>query len=328
MTVLVTGASGFLGSHVAVHLIRQGRPVRGLVRAGPPREWLANLGVECLVGDLADGASLQAACDGVEAVVHCARTPVDGTRAAAAKLRVLVEGTRALFDAARARGVARVVHVSSLATIGASRSGRPIDESHACNLRHLGLPNVEAKLAVESIALAHARAGLPLVVVNPTLLVGPRLDGRLMPQVERALRGRPRWVPRGGTSFADVEDVAAGVVAALDRGRAGERYILAGHDRTWLEFTQALARALGSRPPIGAVPGWVPAGLGRCAEFLDWLGLWRSSSSPRAFRAWGWHGYADSGKAIRELGYVIRPFDELVERLVEASSSARMSRRK
>ncbi|MBI5361593.1 MAG: hypothetical protein HZA53_00350, partial [Planctomycetes bacterium] len=140
--------------------------------------------------------------------------------------------------------------------------------------------------------------------------------------------GRPRWVPQGGTSFADVEDVAAGVVAALERGRVGERYILAGHDRTWLEFTTALARALGSRAPIGELPGWIPTGVGRSAELLDRLGLWRSSSSPRSFRAWGWYGYADSGKAMRELGYAIRPLDEIVERLAEASASASTSRRK
>jgi dihydroflavonol-4-reductase len=319
VTVLVTGASGFLGSHVIRILRVQGTAVRALVRPGRRCPWLEPLGALLALGDLSDEPSLARALDGCEGLVHCAA--ISGNAASLEQRAVNVDGSARLYAAAQKCGVRRAVHVSSLAAVGASRDGQPVDESSVCNTRHLRLSYVETRIAAEERALAAAHSGLRVVIVNPTLCIGPRLDGRVPPQVARALRGRPRWVPTGGASFAGVEDVAAGAVAGLERGRSCERYILGGHNLTWLEFTSRLARELGVRSPRFVVPGAAGRTLAFGADVLDRLHLWRFAWPAAALRTWGWYGYADSKKAVHELGYRIRPLEEILHGLAAARAA-------
>jgi dihydroflavonol-4-reductase len=141
--------------------------------------------------------------------------------------------------------------------------------------------------------------------------------------VARLARGRVRWAPGGGVSIADVEDVAQAIVAALQHGRVGERYVLGGHNVEHLQFHAALAREMGVEPPSFAVPASIAWMLSRAAGALELLRLSSARFAPEVFRAWGWYENADSSKAQRELGYRIRPLDEIVQRTVGANRAAR-----
>jgi dihydroflavonol-4-reductase len=314
MDVLVTGATGFLGSHVASLLLARGHRVRALVRPGRDSSALAAAGAEIAEGDLLDESSLHRACEGMEGLVHCAARTGNWSREADAQRAVNVEGTARLYRTARDGGLARIVHVSTIATLGANREGVPLDESSLCNIRHLRLPYVESKLESEERALSAARAGSPIVVVNPSHLAGPRLDGRRPSAVARLARRRMRLAPPGGLSVADVEDVADSILVALERGAVGERYVLGGHDLEFVDFYARLARVMGVTPPNASFPRGVGWAFARGAEALDLVRLSRPPWAPERFRMWGWYTFADSSKAARVLGHRIRPLQEILER--------------
>jgi dihydroflavonol-4-reductase len=318
MRVLVTGAAGFLGSHVVAALRADGHEVRALVRPGRPRTTIKTPGTEIAEGDLLDEKSLRQACRGVEALVHCAAQRGNWSRRLREQRQTNVEGTARLYRAAHDHHLARIVHVSTIATLGGDRAGKPRDETAICNLTALRFPYVDSKLESEERARSAAWVGMPVVIVNPGHLAGPRLDGRLPTAVAKLAQGRMRWVPRGGVSVADVADVAQATVAALARGRVGERYVLGGHNLSHLEFYAALARAMGVAPPAHSIPAWVAWTLARGAGALDLARLSRPRFAPEVFRAWGLYLYADSSKAVRELGYAIRPLEEIARRTVGA----------
>jgi dihydroflavonol-4-reductase len=195
-----------------------------------------------------------------------------------------------------------------------------LDESAVCNTRHLHLNYVDTKIESEERAKAAAWGGMPVVIVNPSFLVGPRHDAHVPSAIARVRRRGLRWVPQGGVSVADVEDVARGTIAALERGRPGERYILAGHNLSWNEFYAQLAREVGASPSFLVMPSIAAWSLARGTRLLDLVGLARPPWTPEVFRTAGWFVYADSSKAQRELGYSIRPLEATLKRLAEASA--------
>jgi dihydroflavonol-4-reductase len=258
-----------------------------MVRPGSVRPWLAEQGVDIVEADLRDERSLR---------------------------QVNVEGTAALLRAAHDQGLERIVHVSTTAAVGGTREPAVLDERASWNLASARVQYVTTKHEAEERALCAAWAGMPVVVVNPGALFGPRLFGGPSSTLQRLRRGELRWVPPGGTSVCDVEDVARACIAALERGRAGERYILGGHNLTWSELYTGLALALGSRPPKSRVSRIALGPLRLAASALDLAGLSRPPWTPEVFRTWGWFTFVDSSKAVRELGYTIRPLDELLAR--------------
>lgn len=311
--MLVTGANGFLGSHVTQALRERGEDVRALVRRDAP--FLGAMHVEQAIGDLDDDASLRRACRGARSLVHCAAVRGNGTKRVLEQRRVNVEGTARLYRAAHDHGLERIVHVSSMSTLGAEREPRTRSETDACNVRHLDLSYVETKLEAEERARSAAWAGMPVVIVNPAWLVGPRLDG-CTGTVAREARARKRWVQSGGISMADVDDVSRGILAALDRGRAGERYLLGGHNLTWREVHERLARALAVEAPSITMPVWTSRMLESAARVARATRLTRTKWPPEDFRVHGWYLWADSSKAQSELGYAIRPLDEMIRRML------------
>jgi dihydroflavonol-4-reductase len=255
--------------------------------------------------------------------VHCAALRSHWSRRNREQRHVNVEGTARLYRAAHDHGLARIVHVSSIATLGANRDGRLLDESCVCNTRHLRLNYVDTKVESEERAKAGALGGMPIVIVNPSFLVGPRHDGHVPTPVARIESGGLRWVLAGGVSVADVEDVAQGTIAALERGRSGERYVLAGHNIDWREFDAGLARELYASPATFVMPAGAAWTWARVTGLLDLFGLSRPPWTPEVFRAAGWYAFADSSKAQRELGYTIRPLAETFRRLAETSPARR-----
>lgn len=320
MQVLVTGATGFLGSHVVRELRSRGHAVRALVRPGRPREHVESTGVELAEGDLLDRASLFGACRGVDGLVHCAARMGFWSRQDLEQRMVIVEGSSALFRAAHKAKVQRIAHVSSIAAVGASREPVRMDEGWRWNGIRLGANYVRCKREIEDRVWCAVRGGMPITVVNPVFLVGPRLDGRgRSALVERVAGGKVRWVPPGGAALCDVEDAARGAVTALEEGRFGERYILGGHDLTWRELHEAVARELGVTSRARTAPLAVGRALALGAGALDLVRLSRPRFAPELYRAWGWYAFADSTKAERELGYRARPLDETIARMCEAA---------
>ncbi len=247
MRVLLTGASGFIGAHVAAQLARRGAEVRALCRSEPRvSDWAR--------GDVTDAAAVRRALAGCDAVVHAAALYSYARADAPLMEAVNVEGTRNVLEAAAATGVRRVLLTSSSATCGPV-PGRPATELDQPPGWELRVPYKRTKLAAERLALA---AGA--VSVNPTTVVGPG-DRRPTPSgkmIRDLVEGRIRAHLRGaGINVVAVEDVARGHALALERGRSGERYILGGED-LWLRDAFALAlAAVGRRPPRVALP-WGP----------------------------------------------------------------------
>jgi len=327
--VLVTGGTGFLGLEVVRALRERGDEVRVLARGQAPQ--LLALGVELFVGDVVrdgdvpDGEppvartrralgalqpSLQTALEGCDAIVHLAgfvsRDRDDGQR----MMRLHVDGTRRVLDAAAAAKVKRVIVASTSGTIAVSREARPIlDERAPYPLELVGdWPYYLSKIYQEKLALQHGRdLGLEIVVVNPSLLLGPG-DARQSStaDVRRFLDGDLPVVPRGGLSFVDVRDAAAATVAAIDRGRPFERYLLGGPNWTFEEFFARLGRVARIKPLQISLPGRVQTGAASI-----WENLVRATGrSPRLYRASVAMGqvfwYCDATKASAELGFVAR----------------------
>ena len=249
MPIFVTGGTGFLGLNLVRLLLERGRQVRLLVRPASSRIGLDERAIEFVEGDVTDARSLREALRGCEEVYHVAGWVQVSPWGRSAAWRVNVEGTRNVCAAALAGGVRRVVHTSSIATIGRGTLARPADETTPWNLGAENIPYYASKVAAEEAVLEHVGRGLDAVIVNPTYLVGP---WDVKPSAGRALiytaRRRLRFFPsRGGINYADVRQAATGHLLAMERGRAGERYILGGENLTFEAYVCRIAAAAGGR---------------------------------------------------------------------------------
>jgi len=305
--VLVTGGTGFLGEHVCRVLVERGLKVRSLARSRS--DVLDDLGVEAIRGDVSAGAELDRAVAGVEAVFHLAgvvsRDPDDGQR----MMRLHVDGTRRVLDAMKRMGVRRMILASTSGTVAVAAEPQILDESfdYATDLV-AGWPYYASKIYQEKLAFSLGKdLGIEVVAVNPSLLLGPG-DRRLSStgDVLRFLRGQIPSVPRGGVNFVDARDAAVAAVNALERGRAGERYLLGGPNWTVAEFFGRLERVAKVRGPRLKLPSK--------------LNRWGASLLEHAYRARGkeppvdrisvemseHYWWFDSTKAERELGFEAR----------------------
>lgn len=302
--VLVTGASGFIGSAVARALLARGYGVRGLLRPQSPRRNLQGLAMEIAIGDLLDPASLAAACAGCDALIHVAADYRLWVPDPAAMLRVNVDGTRAVMAAARAAGITRMVHTSSVATLG----GR--DEDAPATLAAMVGPYKRSKfLAEQAVRALAAEHDMAAVIVNPSTPVGPgdlrpTPTGRII--IEAALGRMPAHVDTG-LNIVHVDDVALGHVLALERGMPGERYILGGDDMSLADILAAITRMVGRKAPRLRLPlaavlpvALAAEGWGRITgrePFVTLDGV-RMAARPM---------YFSSAKAEHALGYRHRP---------------------
>jgi dihydroflavonol-4-reductase len=305
---LVTGATGFVGSHVARALVERGDDVRVTVRASSSRAALDGLDVEAVVARLNDRAALRRALHGVERVFHVAGTT--NLRAPADELlRVNVEGTRLVLEEALRAGVERVVHTSSVGAVGPAPPHGAVDERNAFP-PGLGVPYAESKHAAETEALRVAAHGLPVVIVCPAHVFGRGDTGPTSTGVVRRflLRRIPAFVP-GAINVVDVVDVAAGHLLADERGVPGERYILGTRNYTWERLFSELERLSGIEGPALELPVGVALALAEAAS----RGPLGAPVSPAEIRAAGHWWTCKSTKARRELGWTTRPHEDTVE---------------
>jgi dihydroflavonol-4-reductase len=250
---LVTGATGFVGWHVARALLDRGQSVRVLARNPAALRELE--GVEAIQGDLRDPASLQRAVAGCSTVYHVAADYRLWTRDPQEMHRSNVDGTRAMLDAARRAGVERFVYTSTVGCI-AFPEGSIGDESMVAQLADMQGPYKQSKLLAEQVALEFAREGFPVVIVNPTAPVGdhdfkPTPTGKIIVDFVRG--AMPAYLDTG-LNVVDVRDVALGHLAACEKGRVGERYILGAENLTLKQIFDALSPIAGRKPPSVQIP--------------------------------------------------------------------------
>ncbi len=321
--VLVTGATGFIGSHVARQLLEAGYEVRALVRPAAPhasarRNPLDPACQECQ-GDLLDPASLRRALDGCEALVHVAADYRLWARDQKTLYATNLIGTRNLLTEARQQGVQRVVYTSSVAACGLLPDGAPGNEETPVDQHHLAGAYKHSKYLAEREALNLARDGLPLVVVNPSTPIGPgdvkpTPTGRI---VVDFLRGRiPAYVDTGLNLIA-VEDCARGHVLALEKGRVGERYILGHRNLSLQEVLGILSKLTDRAPPRYKVPRWLAYVAAYTDELIEGRLMRRAPGIPvNGVRMSARPMYFDASKAVRELGLPQSPIEDALARAV------------
>jgi dihydroflavonol-4-reductase len=311
--ILVTGGSGFLGSAVMRALLARGLTVRALVRSTSPRGNLAGLGCEVVDGDLTDVASLRSALAGVRYVFHVAADYRLWAPDPSELLRVNVEGTRNLAREALGAGVERMVYTSSVAALRVAGAIAPVDETAYLDPDEaIGAYKRSKTLAEREIQLMVQREGLPAVIVNPTTPIGPR-DIRPTPTgriLLDAARGRiPAYVDTG-LNFVHVDDVAAGHLLAFEHGRIGERYILGGENLSLRDLLTTVADLSGRRSPRIRLPRAPLFPLAMGAEAVARITGREPLLTLDGLRMSRHRMFFTSDKAVRQLGYRNRPYQE------------------
>ena len=320
MKAFVTGATGFLGSHVARVLADQGADLRLLVRSTSNLRNLEGLKAETASGDLRDAGSIEKAMSGCDTVFHVAADYRLWVRDSEEMYRSNVDGTRAILEAARKNGVRRVVHTSSVATMGFTENGHPADEDSPVSLADMIGHYKRSKFMAEQIALEAGRSGLHVVTVNPTTPVGeqdvkPTPTGRIV--LDFLKRKFPAYVETG-LNLVDVRECARGHVAALEKGKSGERYILGGEDLTLKQILDKLAEITGLPSPTVKLPYVFAFAAGIVDEAITGRLLHREPrATVDAVRMGKKKMFASSGKAERELGWKIVPVEDALRRAVE-----------
>ncbi len=310
----VTGAAGFIGSAVVRTLVARGRKVRALIEPGGSRANLEGLDVELAECDVTDEAAITRGLAGAKSLFHLAAIYKLWAPDPEPLYRVNVEGTTAVLLAAQAARVSRVVFTSSIMAVGLGG-----DESKRFDLFDMAGAYTMTKYVSERIALRFARAGLPLVVVNPGMPFGPR-DSAPTPTgqiIVRFLKGEVPVLGAGSLSVIDVDDCAEGHVLAEEKGRVGERYILTGHDVTLADLAKRIGTIAGVRVPKMSVPKMLGLPIAAAMEsFAKRTGKEPLVTANEA-RFTSMSPHFSNDKASGELGLRIRPLDETLVRAIE-----------
>jgi dihydroflavonol-4-reductase len=320
MLAFVTGATGFVGSHVARALAAQGADLRLLVRSGSDLRNIQELQAERVMGDLRDAASLKKAVAGCDVVFHVAADYRLWVRDPDEMYRSNVEGTKAILEAARESKVRRMVYTSSVATMGFQSNGHLANEESPVSLANMIGPYKRSKYMAEELAIRAGNSGMDVVVVNPTTPVGerdikPTPTGRIV--VDFLKKKFPAYVDTG-LNLVDVAECAQGHIAALEKGRSGERYILGGENLTLKQILDRLADITGLPSPKIKVPYVVALATGVVDQVVT--GYIRNRE-PRAtidaVRMGRKKMFVSSGKAEQDLGWKTVPVDAALRRAVE-----------
>jgi dihydroflavonol-4-reductase len=320
LKAFVTGATGFLGAHVARVLAEQGADLRLLVRQSSDLRNLEGLKADRVTGDLRSPASLEKAMSGCEVVFHVAADYRLWVRDPEQMYRSNVEGTRALLEAARKNGVRRIVYTSSVATMGFSSNGRIADEDSPVALADMIGHYKRSKYMAEQVAIEAGRSGQDVVIVNPSTPIGemdikPTPTGRIV--VDFLKKKFPAYVDTG-LNLVDATECARGHALALQKGRSGERYILGGENLTLKQILDKLAAITGLPSPSVKVPYVLALATGVCDEVVTgWIRGREPRATIDAVRMGRKMMFVSSAKAERELGWRTVPVDGALRRSVD-----------
>jgi dihydroflavonol-4-reductase len=315
LRIFVTGGTGFIGSVVVRQLAERGHELVCLVRSASSSPRLDGVPHERIPGDVRDLGSVRRAMKGASGVVHLASLSSWDLIDAPEMGETILDGTRNVLQAAQELGRPRVVFVSSLTAVAASTDPRPVDESSEFTLDgEPGLRYAQSKRRAEQICLEFCREGLPVVIVNPGEVYGP--DDHALITAANLLdfaRSNPVLVSHGGVSVVHVEDVALGIVRALEKGRPGERYILGGENLSVRQLAELTLQLLGMRKRIVSVPNVLVRALTKVAVALSIPLPYNPKLVPYVTRFW----FADASKAQRELDVTFRPARDTLESTID-----------
>jgi dihydroflavonol-4-reductase len=320
LKAFVTGATGFVGSHVARALAEAGAELRVLVRASSNPKNIEGLTADRVVGDLRDSTSLEKAMAGCDTVFHVAADYRLWIRDPDQMYRSNVGGTTALLEAAQKNGVKHVVYTSSVATMGFAANGQPADENSPVSLDQMIGHYKRSKFMAEQVAAKAAKSGMHVVIVNPTTPVGeqdikPTPTGRII--VDFLKKKFPAYVDTG-LNLVDVDECARGHLAALEKGRSGERYILGGENLTLKQILDKLGAITGLPSPNIRVPYIMALATGVVDEIVTGHIFRREPRATiDAVRMGRKKMWVSSGKAERELGWKVVPVDDALRRAVD-----------
>ena len=311
MRILITGATGFLGNNLARTLIDQHHDVSVTLRHSSNRKSLDGLAVDRIEADLNVPADVSMAIKDVDVVVHSAAMIQIGWTKLEESRKINVEATSLIAQAARRKNI-RMIHVSSVDALGMASETEPGDETQ------LDPPNpacsyVVSKREAESAVILEVSNGLDGVIVNPGFMIGPNdwkpSSGEMM--IAIANKFIP-FAPAGGCSVADVRDVADGIVSAIEHGQTGQRYILGGHNMSYLELWQLMAKTLERRGPKRKLPNWMAGLAGRLGDMKTRLFKREPQINSAATQMGQMFHYYSSDKAKNELGYKIGSVEDAV----------------
>lgn len=312
--IFVTGGNGFIGSRVVRQLVSSGYAVRCLLRETSDTSRIDDLPFERFYGDVRSPESLLAGMEGVDGCIHLAAVVAWERMDSPDLEETIINGSRHVLDAAVARGIARLVYVSSSLAVNAATVPNVFNEDSPFELQDTPLRYAIAKHKAEQLVIEYVKRGLDAVIVNPVEVYGPH-DTALITacNIRDFLKNYPCVVCRGGTAIAHVDDVADGIVKALEKGRRGERYILGGDNLTVQELARLTLDIAGQRKPILRIPNSLLKG---SVKLLATLRL-PTPIVPGVLDYATRFTFMDSSKAQRELGYTPRPAREVLTPVVE-----------
>ena len=318
--ILITGATGFIGSRVARALYAKGRSIRVLVRRDKYLENLEGIEYEVAKGDINDPDSLLNAMRGCNRVFHVAALYTMWTKNPAEIFKTNVDGTRNVLESAMKSGVERVVYTSSVAAIGHRADGVPSDETVEWNLDWVKDPYVKSKYLAKKVAEEYAKKGLNIVIVCPSAPIGP---GDIKPtptgqMIVDFLNGKTPFYFDGGFDFVDVEDVAIGHLLAEEKGKSGESYILGGTNMYLRDMYPILSKISGVKAPAFCIPHGIDLFAAWTLETIANL----FTNKPPLITLGGMQmvklpPFHDHSKAAKELGYSPRPIEETFKRAID-----------
>ncbi|HEX4546663.1 MAG TPA: hopanoid-associated sugar epimerase [Candidatus Acidoferrum sp.] len=332
MTTLVTGATGFLGSHVTRQLVARGEEVRVLMRASSTNRAIADLSLEYVTGDLRDRASLDRAMKGVKRVFHVAADYRLWAKRSQDIYDSNVSGTKNLLEAAKRAGVEQLIYTSTVATIAVDRPKLPNEFTDA-KLEEMVGHYKRSKWLAEKEALNAAKAGLPVIVAMPTTPVGP-WDWKPTPTGKITLdflNGKMLGYVETGLNFVGVEECAAGHLLVSEKGKVGERYLLGGENLTLKQMLDALAKITSLSAPRLKIPHGLALGVAYANTVFSRLGGREPGIPVEGVKIAQHMMFVDCARAQRELGFKAGPVATALERAVrwyEANGYIRKSRAK
>ncbi len=320
MAVLVTGASGFVGSWLVRRLIESGERVHVLHRTSSRLDDLEGLDFASRIGDVTDFESVRTACLDVDTVFHLAGV-VGYSRAMREQMeRANVQGTKNVVEALQKtlKTPPKLVYMSSVVAVGASFDGKPMNENSPFNVSHLDLGYFETKKAAEDVVRSACHKGkIEATILNPSTIYGATdaKKGSRKTQVKVA-QGKLPFYTAGGVSVVSVHDVVTAVMTAREKGRNGERYILSGENITIHDLFSRIAQLAGVQPPRILLPNPVVKALGKTGDLLEKIGMKGPLNTESAWTAVLFHWF-DHSKATQELGFSPRPTQEALKESVD-----------
>ena len=306
-TILVTGAKGFVGSHVVRSLNRRKIRPRVLVRPGGNLANLTDVDIEIVEGDLTDRVAVEKALKGCTQVIHVAGYVSPRPSERQKLLDNNLVATTTLLDVAKEIGIERIAHLGSVTGLGASDKPEIWQEGSSNNLGKVGSGYFDAKHATEVAVEERIKIGMPIIRLHPAYCLGPNdiylSSSRL---VTEFLKGNIPFVTNAGMGFVDVRDVGEAMVLGLEKGQIGQKYFLSGHNLTYRQFYEMLAQLDGRAAPKITLPHWLLYIMCMLAERPTDGALFSRSFYMAMARYW-WY---DNSRAEQELGWVFRPLKE------------------